>query len=94
VNPSLVSSFDLGKMLGSPGELASNLASPGIFIAIIAIYVIEIVVIMTYFNTKIEEDNDTLFKINLAKALPVAVLVFIVSVIASNTVLGMMAGGG
>jgi hypothetical protein len=56
--------------------------------------VIEIVVIMTYFNTKIEEDNDTLFKINLAKALPVAVLVFIVSVIASNTVLGMMAGGG
>ncbi len=94
VDPSKLSTFDLQKILGSPGEIAGNLASPGVFIAIIAIYVIEIVIIMTYFNTKIKEDNDVLFKINLAKALPVAVLVFIISVIASNSIVGMVGGGG
>lgn len=85
---------DFQRILGSPGEIAGNLASPGVFIAIIAIYVIEIVIIMTYFNTKIKEDNDVLFKINLARALPIAVLVFIVSVIASNSIVGMVGGGG
>jgi len=54
----------------------------------VGIYVIELVVIMTYFTTRIQEDNKLLFYINLAKSLPVAVAVFLISVIASGTLVG------
>ncbi len=66
---------------------------PWQFLVIVAIYVIELVVIMVYFTTKIEEDNRLLFAINLAKALPVAIAVFLVSVIASGLVVGGFFGG-
>ena len=61
------------------------------FLIIVAVYVMEIVIIMTYYNTKIQEDNFTLFKINLAKALPIAISVFIASVLLANTVVGTIA---
>jgi hypothetical protein len=59
-------------------------ATPLQFLLIISIYVIMIVIIMTYFTTKVQEDNDLLFKINLAKSLPLAVTMYVLSVIASN----------
>jgi hypothetical protein len=59
-------------------------ASPLQFLIIISIYVIMIVIIMTYFTTKVQEDNDLLVRINLAKALPIAVTMYVLSVLASN----------
>ncbi|MFH0955362.1 MAG: hypothetical protein V1777_04635 [Candidatus Micrarchaeota archaeon] len=82
---------NLGKL--APGaEIFQSLVSPGLFLIIVAVYVMEIVIIMTYFNTKIQEDNDTLFKMNLSRALPIAILVFIASVLASNTVVASLTG--
>jgi hypothetical protein len=69
-------------------------ATPTIFFIIIAIYVIEIVVILLYFTTKIKEDNDLLFKINLATSLPIAVAVFVITVVVSNTAITLIMAGG
>ncbi|MBN2067752.1 MAG: type II secretion system F family protein [Candidatus Diapherotrites archaeon] len=64
------------------------MVKPWQFLVIVALYVIELVIIMVYFTTKIEEDNKLLYAINLAKALPVSVAVFLVSVIVSGMVVG------
>ena len=77
-----------GMGLNVTGESLALMATPIEFLLIVGIYVIELVIIMTYFTTKIQEDNKLLFFINIAKALPIAVAVFLVSVIASSTVVG------
>jgi hypothetical protein len=64
------------------------MVTPLQFLLIVGLYVIELVIIMTYFTTKIQEDNWLLFYINMAKSLPIAVAVFLVSVIASGAVVG------
>ena len=69
-------------------EATASIASPTEFIIIVAIYIIELVMIMTYFTTKIEEDNDLLVKINIAKYMPIAVTMFVLSMIVSNMFLG------
>ncbi len=74
-------------------EVIGQLATPTQFVFIVAIYIVELVLIMTYFTTKIEEDNDLLLRINMAKALPIAVAVFILSILASNTLLAGFLGG-
>ncbi|MFH1587762.1 MAG: hypothetical protein ABIA76_00295 [Candidatus Diapherotrites archaeon] len=70
----------------------STVATPTEFIFILAIYIIELVAIMTYFTTRVSSENNLLVKINLAKALPVAIIVFIASVIASDLFIGGFAG--
>jgi len=70
----------------------ASIATPVQFLLIVAIYVLEITIILTYFTTKIEEDNELLFKMNLARNLPLALVVFIITVILSNTVLGAIGG--
>jgi hypothetical protein len=79
--------FDLG------GASFDSMVTPLEFLLIVGIYVIELVIIMTYFTTKIQEDNKTLFYINLAKNLPIAAAVFIIAVVASGTVVGGFFGG-
>ena len=69
-------------------EAFAQMANPAQFVFIVALYVIELVFIMSYFTTRIEEDNPILAKINLAKALPIAMIVFVVSVIGANLVVG------
>ena len=71
----------------SPDAFA-QMANPAQFVFIVALYVIELVFIMSYFTTRIEEDNPVLAKINLAKALPVAMIIFVISVIGANLVVG------
>lgn len=71
----------------SPETLLA-LANPTQFLIILAIYVVELVIIMTYYVTKIEEDNDLKVRINIAKALPVAITVFLVSTALANVVVG------
>ncbi len=69
-------------------EAVAQMATPTEFIFIIAIYVVELVFIMTYFTTKIEEDNDLLFRINLAKFFPISIAAFVISIIVSNLLVG------
>ncbi len=69
------------------------MVKPWQFLLIVAMYVIELVIIMVFFTTRIEEDNKLLFSINLAKALPIAVAIFLISVMASGTVAGGFFGG-
>ncbi len=65
-------------------EAVASMVSPEQFVLIIAAYVIEIVFIVIFFTTKIEEDNNLLMKIYLAKYLPVAIVIFTISVMLSN----------
>lgn len=75
-------------------EAVAQMASPTEFIAIIAVYVIELVIIMTYFTTKVEEDNNLLLKINIGMFFPIAVGVFILSIIVSNSLIGGFLAAG
>ncbi|MCX6800804.1 MAG: hypothetical protein NTZ73_01295 [Candidatus Diapherotrites archaeon] len=81
---------NIGAMFDIKPAVFKTFATPLAFLLIIGIYVAEIVIIMIYFTTKIQEDNDLLFKINLAKALPIAVLVFVATVYAGNTMISMI----
>ncbi len=78
-------SFNVNSMFSTvTADVFRTFVTPLGFFVIISIYVVEIVVIMIYFTTKIEEDNDLLFKINLAFALPIAVTIFVVTVFVGN----------
>lgn len=87
---------DIGTDIGGLGSFTQalsvgdvgGLATPTQFLIVVAVYVIEIVVILTLFTTKIEEDNNLLAKINIAKALPIAVAVFLISSIAASFIVG------
>lgn len=90
-----INSAELGMNLGNLSsfgtaidlEVIGKLASATSFTIIVAIYLIEIVLIMTYFTTMIEQENMTLVKYRIAKTLPVAVILFILTVIIANMVL-------
>jgi hypothetical protein len=82
--------FEINELFSVSVESFQSLATPLMFLIIISIYVIEIVIIMIYFTTKIQEDNELLFRITLAKSLPIAVIVFIVSAFAANMFIAMM----
>ena len=70
-------------------EIVATIATPGEFLLIVAIYVIELVIIMNYFVTLIEENNAITAKQNAAANLPIAMILFVITVIVSNT---MVAG--
>ncbi|MCX6803101.1 MAG: hypothetical protein NTY48_00860 [Candidatus Diapherotrites archaeon] len=71
-----------------------TLATPLEYLFIIGTYVALIVIILTYFTVRIKEDNDLVFKITLAKTLPVAMLIYLVTTIVANfAVTSMMVTG-
>jgi hypothetical protein len=65
-------------------EVVATIATPGEFLLIVAIYVIELVIIMNYFVTLIEENNKITAKQNAAAKLPIAMVLFVITVIVSN----------
>ncbi|MEK6902189.1 MAG: hypothetical protein AABX02_01200 [archaeon] len=65
-------------------DVIATLATPGEFLLIVAIYVIELVIIMNYFVTLIEENNPLVAKQNAGRYLPIAMFLFVVTVIVSN----------
>ncbi len=69
-------------------ESIANIATPTQFILIVALYIVELVFIMTYFTTKIEEDNDLLVKLNIGSFMPIAIVMFVVSMVLSNILVG------
>ncbi len=90
--PSTFTNMNLGSLIKA--DAIAEMADPTQFIIIIAIYVIELVIILNYFTTKLEEDNSLLVKQNLAMYLPLSVAIFVVAVIAANFVIAMFMGGG
>lgn len=54
------------------------------FLIIVAIYVIQIVIIIVYFTTMIEQENSILTKVRIAQTLPVATILFILTTILAN----------
>lgn len=71
--------------LGDPAMLA-NIPSPPVFLAIIALYVIEITLILIFFTSKIEEgENSLAMKINIATSLPIAITLFFLSAWFTNS---------
>lgn len=73
-------------------DVFTSLVKPDQFLLIVSIYVIEMVIIMTYYNTKIEEDNNILVKLNIGKNLPIAMVVFIVTVVFGNLMVSGLMG--
>ncbi|MDO8647874.1 MAG: hypothetical protein Q7R70_05690 [Candidatus Diapherotrites archaeon] len=103
VNPTTNTPDILNSDLGSLANISQSFAispdtmqalvTPTMFLLIVAVYVIEIVIVLMYFTSKIEEDNDVAAQIIIAKSLPVAVVVFLISAIVSSMVVGNMSFG-
>ncbi len=88
--PEGLSSLDFSKLSTSFNTSAiGNIATPGAFMIIITINVILIVIILSYFVSLILEDNSLATKLLIAKTIPIAVIVFIIS----SVVAGMMVSG-
>lgn len=65
--------------LGNPAML-EKIPAPWMFLVIIAVYVIEITLILIYFTSKIEEgENELAIKMNIATSLPIAMTLFFLS---------------
>ncbi|MDD4251114.1 MAG: hypothetical protein PHX27_02890 [Candidatus ainarchaeum sp.] len=82
--------MEMNQLFSLTIETFQQMASPLVFLLILAVYVAEIVVIMIYFTTKIQEDNDLLFKINLAKYLPIAMTIFAVTALGASMAITAM----
>lgn len=91
IGPDITSFTETMSRIQMDEAVFSQIANPAQFTIIVAIYVIELVIILMYFTTKIEEDNNLLAKINIAKALPIAVIVFVASILVANGVIGTFA---
>ena len=64
---------------GSP-EMLATMPDSTTFLLIIGLYVLEITLLLTYFTTKIDEGNNSLaLKMNIAKTLPIAMILFFLS---------------
>jgi hypothetical protein len=80
----------LSKMFSS--DMAKNAAEPALFTLIMGVYVIEIVAILTYFNSQIEDTNNRLHTmVSIAYALPIAAILFCATAYFAGT---MFAGAG
>ncbi len=80
--------FNMGNMFGNTEALKAN-ADPATFALIMGIYVFEIVILLTYFNSQIEDTNNDLHTYtSIAKSLPIAVLLYCVVVYATSIMLG------
>ncbi len=84
--PGMSSAGAISGMASIDTEVIATIASPTTFTIIVAIYVIQIVLIMTYFTTMIEQDNLVLVKLRIAQTLPISIILFIVTMILSNMI--------
>ncbi|MCD6434004.1 MAG: hypothetical protein J7L14_00125, partial [Candidatus Diapherotrites archaeon] len=61
---------------------------PWQFILIVVTYMIELIVILTYLNTMLTEESKYLYKVELAKTLPISILIFTFTVAFANLIMG------
>ncbi len=87
-------STQLGFAVPKMQAATANIASPAEFLVIVGVYVLEITALLVYFSTYLQEGPDRLRLLrNLAIALPVATLLFVLSSWGSlSLVQGMMGG--
>ncbi|MDD3178314.1 MAG: hypothetical protein PHR26_02230, partial [Candidatus ainarchaeum sp.] len=81
-----VNASSISSMGSIDTTVISQLASPTAFLIIVAIYVIQVEIIITFFTTMIEQDNITLAKLNIARTLPIATILFIITTILANMI--------
>jgi len=79
---------DINSIFSVSIDAFRSFATPLEYMLIIGTYVVMIVVILTYFTVKVKEDNDLVFKITLAKQLPIAMAVYLCTTIAANLMVG------
>ncbi|MFH0971687.1 MAG: hypothetical protein V1835_03915 [Candidatus Micrarchaeota archaeon] len=76
-----IQGFNMGGLASvfQSSDLTSASATPGQFLMIMGLYVIEIVVLLVYFNSQIEDSNNKLHTYtSIAKAVPIAIIIFCV----------------
>ncbi len=80
--------------LFSGSQVLKTTADPASFVLIMGIYVIEVVMILTYFNSQIEDTNNYLRTwVSVAFALPIAAILYCVVVfVSTSTISGIIAG--
>ncbi|MFH0835605.1 MAG: hypothetical protein V1834_00390, partial [Candidatus Micrarchaeota archaeon] len=67
----------------------STTADPATFVLIMGIYVIEVVALLTYFNSQVEDTNNKLHTFtSIGKTLPIAAILFSLVVYFASTVVG------
>lgn len=89
------SSLPMSSMAGLLGNknLAAQSASPGQFMFIMGIYLMEIVILLIYFNSQIEDSNNKLHTYtSIAKALPIATIIFSVVAFFAGSSLAAIGG--
>jgi hypothetical protein len=86
--------FNMQSLFKVNFETFRSFATPLEYMLIVGIYVALIVIILTYFTSKIKEDNDLVFRLNLAKGLPVAMAVYLITTIAANLAISTIMFGG
>lgn len=82
---SLTGSFDIQSIAG--------MATPAVFNIIIIIYVVLLVIVLSYFTSKLQEDNPLETQMLIAYTVPIAVVIYIVAAFASSLLLGGGFGG-
>jgi hypothetical protein len=90
INASGMGNLDVSSVSGlgasiDPTNIA-QFANSTTFLIIVAIYVIQIVIIIVYFTTMIEQENLILAKVRIAQTLPVATILFIMTTIFANMI--------
>ncbi|PIT85475.1 hypothetical protein COU36_03020 [Candidatus Micrarchaeota archaeon CG10_big_fil_rev_8_21_14_0_10_59_7] len=71
-------------------EALENSADPATFVLIMGIYVIEVVTLLTYFNSQIEDTGNKLHTyVSIGKSLPIAVALYCVVVYFASSSLGV-----
>lgn len=74
-------------------DIAKNSADPTVFTLIMGIYVIEVVALLNYFNSQIEDTNNPLNTyVSIATSLPIAVIIYVVAAYVTGSAL-VGAGG-
>lgn len=90
---SSMSGMDISKVMGTldPSSIGS-IASPFAFNLILALNLILVVLGLVYFVSRVQSDNPIEMKMNIAKMVPVAVIVFILASVAASFLLGGLGG--
>ncbi len=86
----LESASNLGSLFCKAEGEATSSADPATFTLIMGIYVLEVVIILTYFNSQVEDSNNKLHTyMEIAKALPIATTIFALVAYFAGTSIGV-----
>ncbi len=80
---------NIGSLFCKTGADKAATTDPATFTLIMGIYVIEVVMILTYFNSQVEDSNNKLHTyMEIAKALPIATIIFALVAYFAGTSIG------